>query len=238
VAAGGQGAPLVPAFHQAVFSQADKTVAVLNIGGISNLSVLAPGETPLGMDCGPGNVLLDLWCRQHLGQPFDRGGAWSAGGKVHGALMRSMRSDPYFARALPKSTGRDHFHAAWLAEHLNACGLGSGLDAEAGRSVQATLAALTAQCVADELTRHGPLAQRLWVCGGGAFNADLLNRLQQALPNVQVASTQGAGMAPDQVEACAFAWLARQYVLGRPGNVPGVTGAQGWRRLGALYPGL
>ena len=229
VAAGGQGAPLVPAFHQHVFAQAGHTVAVLNLGGISNLSVLTD-HAVTGFDCGPGNVLLDHWCQQHTGQAYDRDGALAASGQVIPDLLSLFMSDPFFRKAPPKSTGRDLFHAAWLQSHLNGFATASVAD------VQATLTAFTARACADDVLRYAPDAARLLVCGGGAYNRCVMDMLQQFLPGIPVQSTEQHGLPPLQVEAAAFAWLARQTCLNLPGNLPAVTGASGPRVLGAIYP--
>jgi anhydro-N-acetylmuramic acid kinase len=229
VAAGGQGAPLVPAFHQAVFGVPGETLAVLNIGGMSNISILQPDKV-LGFDCGPGNVLMDLWCHQHLGQGYDHLGQWAASGSVSQALLTRFMNDPFFNAPPPKSTGRDLFHTDWLQAHLSAV---PGLSAA---DVQATLAALTVQTCAKDVLRYAPTAKRLLVCGGGAYNQHLMSLLSQALPEVDVASTEAHGLPPLQVEAAAFAWLARQTLLNLPGNLPAVTGARGPRVLGAIYP--
>ncbi|HUD31987.1 MAG TPA: anhydro-N-acetylmuramic acid kinase [Variovorax sp.] len=240
VAAGGQGAPLVPAFHRAVFGRADATVAVLNIGGISNLSVLPPsivdtgaGAYPvglvLGFDCGPGNALMDHWCQRHTGEPFDRSGRWAARGEVLPDLLADLLSDPYFAKTPPKSTGRDLFHPDWLATPLQGRTV-------APADVQATLTELTAAACADDVRRHAGAARELVVCGGGAFNDHLMARLSARLPGVDVISSAARGLPPQQVEAAAFAWLARATVRRENGNLASVTGARGGRVLGALYP--
>ncbi|MGI9135056.1 MAG: anhydro-N-acetylmuramic acid kinase [Rhodoferax sp.] len=230
VAAGGQGAPLVPPFHQAFFGQPDRVLAVLNIGGIANLTVLDPQAALCGFDCGPGNALLDAWCQRHTGQPFDAGGAWAAQGQVVPALLERMLAEPYFAKAPPKSTGRDLFHTDWLATQL------APWADLAPPDVQATLTALTAQTCARSLVSAAPACQALFVCGGGAYNAHLMARLQALLPDCPVHSTDSAGLAPLHVEACAFAWLARQAIGRRSASVPSVSGARGARVLGALYP--
>lgn len=230
LAAGGQGAPLVPAFHRAAFGRPGEALAVLNLGGIGNLTLLGNDNSVLGFDCGPANALLDLWVRRHRDQAFDNGGAWAASGRVHGALLASMQAEPYFAMPPPKSTGRDLFHSAWLDAHLAATGDVVPVD------VQATLAELTAWAAAQALRRHAPSARELLVCGGGAFNAHLMGRLASLLPGVHVSSSAARGLPPDQVEACAFAWLARAFVRREPGNLPSVTGARGARVLGCLYP--
>ncbi len=232
VAAGGTGAPLVPAFHRAVFGRPDSTVAVLNLGGIANLTVLHRDGRTIGFDCGPANVLMDIWTRQHTGAPFDADGAWASSGAVVPALLASMQAEAYFRRPPPKSTGRDLFDAAWLNRHLQSVGTSTPRP----QDVQATLAELTAQTCAQDVTLHAAEAVDLLVCGGGALNGDLLRRLARRLPQVSVRSTDSLGLPANQVEACAFAWLARAFVDRRPGNLPDVTGAGGPRMLGALYP--
>ncbi|MCW5667181.1 MAG: anhydro-N-acetylmuramic acid kinase [Piscinibacter sp.] len=228
VAAGGQGAPLVPAFHRARFARPGQAVAVLNLGGIGNLSLLHADGSVTGFDCGPANALLDHWARRHLGQDFDAGGRWAAGGRVDATLLAALQREPYFALPPPKSTGRDLFNADWLGRF--------GPDALSAQDVQATLAELTAWAAAQALQQHAPATTELLVCGGGAFNDDLLFRLRERLPACTVATTAAHGLPPDQVEACAFAWLAAAFVQRRPGNLASVTGARGPRLLGALYP--
>ncbi len=232
VAAGGQGAPLVPAFHQSVFGRPGETVTALNIGGISNLTVLGPrlAEDILGFDCGPGNALMDAWCLQHLGQPFDADGAWAASGQLNTDLLAALLTEPYFALAAPKSTGRDLFSHAWLAEKLKPFPHLKPAD------VQATLTELTARCCAESVIRYGFDSKILIVCGGGAFNGYLMTRLQAWLPALQVCSSQACGLPPLQVEASAFAWLARKTVRRETATLPAVTGAHGARILGAVYP--
>jgi anhydro-N-acetylmuramic acid kinase len=230
VAAGGQGAPLVPAFHRAVFAHADATIAVLNIGGIANLTMLHADGRTTGFDCGPGNVLMDHWCRLHTGRPYDDGGAWAASGQVDAPLLVQMLAEPYFALPAPKSTGRDLFHAAWLEAQLQR--RAAPLRAE---DVQATLVELTAQACTTEVARHGPDSRELLVCGGGAFNDQLMRRLARLLPAVPVMRTDARGLPATQVEASAFAWLARAFCARQPGNLSSVTGAAGPRVLGALY---
>ena len=235
VAAGGQGAPLVPAFHRAVFASEGQSVAVLNLGGIANLTCIdgASGRT-LGFDCGPANVLLDQWCAELTGRPFDAGGAWAATGRVHEPLLQVLHGEAYFLRAAPKSTGRDLFTRAWLHHGLASVG-GNTIDP---RDVQTTLSELTARSVADGFRRYASGSRELIVCGGGANNLDLLGRLQRELAPVIVVSSGERGLPPEQVEATAFAWLARAFVHRRPGNIATVTGAAGPRVLGALYPGV
>ena len=229
VAAGGQGAPLVPVFHQGVFAQPNRTVGVLNIGGIANLSVLHANGDVLGFDCGPGNALLDHWCHGHTGNAFDNNGAWGASGTVIEPLLQTMLAEPFLHQAPPKSTGRDLFHPSWLAHQLS-----SYIDANAA-DVQATLTEFTARVCVNDVLRHAAEASELIVCGGGALNGLLMQRLQAGLPHVRVLSSAERGMPPLQVEAAAFAWLARQTVLGLPGNLPKVTGAQGARILGGIF---
>ena len=209
VAAGGQGAPLVPAFHQGVFGRAGHTVCVLNLGGISNLSILRADGTVQGFDCGPGNALMDHWCHRHTGQLFDDEGRWAASGQVLPALLERLLAEPFLAAPPPKSTGRDLFNAPWLEQALSASGAGA-----APADVQATLAEFTADACARDVMRYAPECALLIVCGGGAFNRHLLERLQAKLPHVRVEPSQAHGLAPLQVEAAAFAWLARQTLLG------------------------
>lgn len=231
LAAGGQGAPLVPAFHRAMFRRAGAAVAVLNVGGISNVTVLRADDTIVGFDCGPGNVLMDHWCRLHTGRRFDDAGAWAASGKVIEPLLRRMLAEPYFAMSPPKSTGRDLFHARWLQDKLD------GLNASiAPHDVQATLAELSAAACASDVLRHAVAAREVLVCGGGARNRHLMQRLAARLPNAHVMPTDDRGLPADQVEACAFAWLARSFVRHECASLPSVTGAAGPRVLGALYP--
>ncbi len=230
VAAGGQGAPLVPAFHRAVFGRPERMVAVLNIGGIANLTCLAPGGLTLGFDCGPGNALMDHWCRIHIGRLFDEGGAWAAGGQPSAELFEQLQSEVYFDLPPPKSTGRDLFNPAWLEAHLH-----SGGSSASPQDVQATLAELTAWACAGAMQRHAPDARELLVCGGGALNTHLMRRLAQRLPQCIVKSTEAAGLSVNHVEPAAFAWLAQAFVERRPGNLVAVTGARGPRILGALH---
>ena len=229
VAAGGQGAPLVPVFHQGIFGQTGKTVAVLNIGGIANLSVLHAHGDVLGFDCGPGNALLDHWCQTHTGHAFDNDGAWGASGTVIEPLLHTLLAEPFLHQAPPKSTGRDLFHPTWLAHQL------SGYANAQAADVQATLTEFTARACVNDVLRHAADATELVVCGGGALNGALMQRLQAGLPQMRVLSSAERGMPPLQVEAAAFAWLARQTVLGLPGNLPKVTGAQGARILGGIF---
>ncbi len=229
VAASGQGAPLVPAYHADAFGREGVRRALVNVGGIANISVLAPGAATIGYDTGPGNVLMDEWCQHHRQQPFDRDGAWAASGTVHAGLLAALLDEPYFARPTPKSTGRDLFNAAWLAQRLSLLAHAPGPG-----DVQATLAELTAVTIARACAAGD--CREVFVCGGGARNAHLMRRLQTLCRPAVVDTTAALGVPPQAVEAVAFAWLARQRMLGRPGNLPAVTGAQGARVLGAVYP--
>lgn len=231
VAAGGQGAPLVPAFHQGVFGLAEQTALVLNIGGIANLSVLGSDGSVLGFDTGTGNALMDAWCLRHTGKSYDEGGQWAASGQVLPALLEAMLSDPYLAQVPPKSTGRDLFHTDWLEQHLQRHAAQA-----AAVDVQATLTEFTAASCADAVQRFGKGGTELLVCGGGALNNYLMQRLAALLPGVKVTTTAERGLPPLEVEATAFAWLARQCILGLPGNLSSVTGANGPRILGAIHP--
>ncbi len=231
VAAGGQGAPLVPALHAALFARADEDVAVLNLGGIGNLSLLPASGDVLGFDCGPGNALLDAWCERHRRAAFDEDGRWAASGKVNAGLLHELQTEPFLQLAPPKSTGRDLFNLGWLEAMLARLP-----HTIAANDVQATLAEFSAGAAASALRQHAPGSRRLLVCGGGAFNSDLMRRLAALLPAARVQSTAEHGLPPQQVEALAFAWLAQAFVSRRPGNLAAVTGARGPRLLGALYP--
>lgn len=233
LAAGGQGAPLVPAFHQHLFAIPGQSVAVVNIGGIANITAL-PAQGPVrGLDTGPGNVLMDLWCHRHTGAWFDEDGRWAASGQVHEALLEHLLRTPYFQQTGVKSTGRDLFHAAWLDTQLQAFTHLPPAD------VQATLTQLTAHTIGHTLRAWDwgahPL-QHVWVCGGGSRNATLMRMLAETIDPVPLRATDEAGWPAHWVEAAAFAWLARQTLLGLPGNLPSVTGALGPRILGAIYP--
>lgn len=231
VAAGGQGAPLLPAFHAACFGRSDRDRAVLNLGGIANLSLLGHDGTVTGFDTGPANVLLDLWSERALNQPCDADGAFAASGRVDPTLLaRCLASEPYFALPPPKSSGRDLFNAQWLDSRLN------GVPGDA-RNVMATLVELTARSVVEQLQRHAPKTVELLVCGGGTRNHHLMARLVALSgPSVSVRSTSSEGVQPDQVEAMAFGWLAAAHLARVPGNLATVTGANGPRVLGAHHP--
>ncbi len=232
VAAGGQGAPLVPPFHQAFFGHLPGVSGVLNIGGISNLTALHVDEPDrlLGFDCGPGNALMDAWCLAHTGAPYDDKGRWAATGVVHAGLLQALLDEPFFGQPGPKSTGRDLFNGPWLQARLAAH---TGLPPQ---DVQATLTELTARSCADSVLQTIPGTQRLIVCGGGALNAHLIARLQALLPGCTVASSEAFGLPPLQVEATAFAWLAKQCFERKTASSKSVTGASGARILGAIYP--
>jgi anhydro-N-acetylmuramic acid kinase len=243
VAAGGQGAPLAPFFHRAWFaphiamSSAGTDTApigVLNIGGISNLTVLQADGHTLGFDCGPGNALMDAWCQQHTGQPYDADGAWAATGQVQEALLAQMLAEPYFALPPPKSTGRDLFNPAWLQQHLAA------YPHESPQNIQRTLLELTTRPVKQSIVSYqnqsGHTLQELIVCGGGAHNSALMRSLQAQLPQLPVISSAQRGLPPQDVEATAFAWLAKQCIERQTLPLPSVTGARGPRILGGIYP--
>ena len=231
LALGGQGAPLVPPFHDWLFRSPDAGRCVLNIGGIANITVLPSGQGPVtGFDTGPGNTLMDAWIGRHQDLAFDDGGRWAASGSPIRPLLEAMLADPYFAKTPPKSTGFEYFNEAWLSPLLAA-------DMKPA-DVQATLAELTAVTVADAIGRYAAATREVLVCGGGVHNRDLLRRLGERLGPVALASTAAAGLDPDRVEACAFAWLAMRTLNGEPGNAPGVTGATRATVLGAIHSGI
>jgi anhydro-N-acetylmuramic acid kinase len=231
VAAGGQGAPLVPAAHLALFGEAGKTRVLANIGGIGNLSVLPASGHVTGFDTGPGNVLIDEWTRLHTGKPYDDNGAWAASGRQLPDLLALLLAEPYFALPAPKSTGRDLFHLDWLQNHL------ASFSRAAPEDVAATLTRLTATTLARGVREHAPGTDALYVCGGGAFNGTLLRLLAEELGDgVAVQTTLALGADPSHVEALCWAWLAWRFDDRKAGNLPSVTGAQGERVLGALYP--
>ena len=230
VAAGGQGAPLVPAFHEAVFADT-RTRVILNLGGIANITVLDPKHPIRGFDTGPANVLLDLWMEANHGLPYDKDGCWAASGHVNAALLDEMLvSEPWFALAPPKSTGRDLFNWAWLSRRLQ----GPAANGVSAQDIQATLQALTASTVASAIALAAPAVEEVLVCGGGALNANLMDRLQATLP-CPVRATSERGMPVQLVEALAFAWLAQCYVYERTAGLPSVTGARQATILGCRY---
>jgi anhydro-N-acetylmuramic acid kinase len=233
IAAGGHGAPLVPAFHAQQF-QSTVNLAILNIGGIANLTLLPKNGEVTGFDCGPGNMLMDAWIHEHQGNAFDEHGNWALQGKVNEVLLTKMLSDPFFSKAPPKSTGRDDFHLAWLQEKM-------GKDNHHNEDVQATLLHLTAHSALEALLRHAPQTQKLIVCGGGARNNALMNLLKVKAQHVfkqpiEIMTSDSTGIDPQLVEGLAFAWLAWAHKQKRPANLPAVTGAKGPRILGACYP--
>lgn len=231
VAAGGQGAPLAPGFHAAVFAAAGESRAVLNLGGIANLTLLPADGVVTGFDCGPANALLDAWCERHCGCAFDEGGNWAASGRVLPDLLSGLLAEPWLDLPPPKSTGRDLFNEAWLESRL------ARLTTQpAAADVQATLAAFSIECVVRHLDRHAPDISALYVCGGGARNDFVMDGLAVHLPAIGIRTTAALGVPIDQVEAAAFAWLAMRFIEGQAGNLPDVTGARGPRRLGTLWP--
>ena len=227
VAAGGEGAPLAPAFHHAQFGSGRRDRVVVNIGGIANVTRLSARAPVTGFDCGPGNCVLDAWIREKRRRAFDKAGAWAASGRVLPRLLDRLLDHAFFRRRPPKSTGRDEFDIRWLRRQL--------AGGERAADVQATLQELTALTIARAARDSAPRARELFVCGGGAYNRALLARLSAALPGWRVATTAALGVPPEHVEAMAFAWLARQALRRHPGNLPAVTGARGPRVLGAIY---
>lgn len=228
MAAGGQGAPLVPAFHSWLLQSPEQARVLINIGGFSNLTLLGRHGEVAGFDSGPGNVLLDHWVQQHLGRPYDAQGGWARTGKVSPVLLASMLGDEYFNRPAPKSTGREYFHPAWLQHHI-------GGEPHAPEDIQATLLELTANTIAQAVNQCQPRPEAAYVCGGGAHNDLLMERLQDLL-GCPVVTTAALGVSPDWMEAMAFGWLAWRCQQRLSGNLPSVTGAQGERILGAIYP--
>lgn len=229
MALGGQGAPLVPAFHQALLAHPVERRMVLNIGGIANLSLLVPGQPVRGYDTGPGNMLMDAWIWRQCGKPYDKDAQWASEGKVLLPLLQDMLSDPWFALPAPKSTGREYFNYGWLEKHL------ARYANLRGQYVQATLTELTAVTISEQVLLSGG-CERLLVCGGGARNPLLMARLAALLPGTEVTTTDDAGISGDDMEALAFAWLAWRTLAGLPGNLPSVTGASEATILGAIYP--
>lgn len=231
MAAGGQGAPLAPAFHHAAFHSDQENRCLLNLGGIANITWLPRRATAevTGFDTGPANSLLDAWCQRHLDEPFDHNGDWSRSGHVDNALLETLLSEPYFGRSAPKSTGKELFNLAWLERHL---ARHPGL---LPVDIQRTLVELTAQTVAEQVPADEPLT--LYACGGGVRNCFLMERIQARMPETRVQSTEALGVDPQRVEGAAFAWLAHQTLNGLAGNLPAVTGARGGRVLGGIYPG-
>lgn len=239
MAAGGQGAPLVPAFHQAIFKNQNTNRIILNLGGMANISVLAAEQSKqvFGYDTGPANILMDAWCFKHTGQTFDQDGAWAATGQMSEALLNQLLSHEYFTRAFPKSTGREDFNLEWLEQQIDDVqhsDHGLEIDHLSPQDIQATLLQFTAQTVIDAIAQTELESGELWLCGGGAYNGTLWQAIANGLPTWQLKSTSEIGLAPTWVEATAFAWLARQRVTGQSGNLPAVTGASDLRVLGTL----
>jgi anhydro-N-acetylmuramic acid kinase len=228
IAAGGQGAPLVPAFHDAVFRSPHAHRVILNIGGIANLTDLAPGRSTTGFDCGPGNMLLDAWCQLQTGRPYDEDGAWARQGRILPHLLARLLTHPFIALPPPKSCGREQFNLDWLRQQLSG--------AERPADVQATLTQFTVSSAAAAIEGYCQRPDELYLCGGGAHNGALATALDAMLPGCRVVRTDALGLPADWVEATAFAWLARRAVQGQTGNLPAVTGARGARILGAIYP--
>ncbi len=228
LAAGGQGAPLVPAFHRTWFGSSKVHRAVLNIGGIANVTNLPIDAPTTGFDTGPGNILLDHWAQECLGSPIDRDGRFAAAGSVVSALLEAMLGDPYFRAAPPKSSGRDYFNAEWLRSH--------DIEGLSPEDVQATLCVLTARSIAEAIERYCAGVAEVLVCGGGAHNRDLMERLAKLLQRAALSSTSALGLDPDWVEAVAFAWLARCAMRNETSSLAEVTGARGARVLGGIYP--
>ncbi|GHA70102.1 anhydro-N-acetylmuramic acid kinase [Formosimonas limnophila] len=228
IAAGGQGAPLVPAFHDAIWRDKRLNRVILNVGGFANISVLNVGADAFGYDTGPGNVLMDAWISEHLGHTYDASGQWASTGTVHQNLLNRLLDEPYFQQPPPKSTGRDSFHLPWLYKHL------ADFNDISAADVQATLLRLTCQTILNEINRSSVNLHELIICGGGAYNQQLIKQLAHALPAVRVQTSAAHGIAPEHVEAAAFAWLAAQTIQGKTSNLPAVTGARGARILGNI----
>jgi len=228
IAAGGQGAPLVPPFHHWLFASPTNKRVVVNIGGIANITTLSTdGSDVTGFDTGPGNGLMDVWISKNQGEPFDQGGQWAARGMVIDDLLRQLLNDPYFSLPPPKSTGFEYFNAGWLRRF--------DIDRHDAADIQATLCELSAITIANAIGLQAPDAHDVFVCGGGVHNAELMRRLQKRLSGVSVSSTAAAGLDPDWVEAVAFAWLAMRTLRNEPGNLPSVTGATHTVVLGDIH---
>ena len=230
MAAGGQGAPLVPAFHAAMFRSDETDRVILNLGGIANITVLPrDSKKPVtGFDTGPGNTLIDQWAQQQQNMTFDKNGEWAATGNAIASVLNTLLADPYFAKAPPKSTGREYFNLAWLQKSVSTA-------QHRAQDIQATLLELTCQSIAQAIIKHAPDTHEIFVCGGGAHNGQLLQRLSQSVTPIRVQTTEVIGLYPDWVEAAAFAWLAKQTMHKQPGNITSVTGAKRAVILGAIY---
>lgn len=232
IAAGGQGAPLVPAFHQSLFRTVNEDRVIVNIGGISNITLLPASSdgSVIGFDTGPGNVLLDYWTKLKLNKPYDHSGEWAASGKCNNEILRTLLDEAYFKQAIPKSTGRELFNKQWCETKL------AGYKQEIPPSdIQATLTELTAQTIANDISTYAKSYSSVFICGGGAHNNHLMNRLQALLSDKKIATTAALGLHPDWVEAGAFAWLAYRTINNKTGNLPSVTGAKHPVVLGAIY---
>lgn len=230
MALGGQAAPLAPAFHEYLLHDATENRWVLNIGGIANLTFLPadPSQPIAGFDTGPGNTLMDAWCRKHHIGQYDKDGEWAASGRCNDTLLQQLLEDPYFLRKPPKSTGREYFHLDWLQKQVS--------QALKPEDIQATLLALTARSITNAINSYSIKAKKVFLCGGGVHNRCLVQFLKTQNKNLEILSTESAGLHPDWIEAAAFAWLARQTITGKPGNIPTVTGARKTTILGAIYP--
>jgi len=234
ITVGGQGAPLAPAFHRAHFGSPDYNRAIINIGGIANITYLGREGDYLGFDTGPGNSLLDAWITQNLDRPFDANGDWASSGKAIPGLLAPLLKHPYFSQPLPKSTGREDFNLSWLQSILGDATLTN--EQYRAEDVQATLLELSAQSIMEEVMQLPAPIDEIFICGGGAYNGELMARLQALAPSIPVADTSALGIAPEWVEAAAFAWLASQTLTGRPGNLRQATGASSEVVLGAIFP--
>jgi len=232
IAAGGQGAPLVPAFHQAIFGQifdlSKQNISIVNIGGIANITYLSADKT-IGFDTGTGNTLMDFWIQKNLDLTYDRNGSWANTGKANPELIKILKQDPYFKLSLPKSTGKEYFSPSWLNEKISHTPDCSAND------IQASLCHLTADTITEAIQQHAPLSEHTLICGGGMHNSYLIELIRNNLSH-PVSSTAEFGINPDHVEAMAFAWLARQTMNNLPGNLTEVTGARGATILGGIYP--
>ncbi|MGD8927010.1 MAG: anhydro-N-acetylmuramic acid kinase [Thioalkalispiraceae bacterium] len=230
MAAGGQGAPLAPAFHEYLFRDKTEDRAILNTGGIANLTLLSADQSKpvIGFDTGPASCLMDEWCMLHRDQPYDKNGDWARQGKLNTRILAKLLTDPYFAKPPPKSTGREYFHLDWIKQLVD-------IDSVSSNDMLTTLTCLTATTITDALKQYAPATRKVFVCGGGVHNSFLLEQLKESLGDIELDSTTRLGLDPDWVEACAFAWLARQRLLDLPGNLPSVTGANKVVILGAIY---
>ena len=233
MALGGQAAPLAPAFHEYLLRDSTENRWVLNIGGIANLTFLPADKSQaiIGFDTGPGNTLMDAWCRKHHKGNYDKDGEWAASGQCDETLLQNLLKDPYFSKTPPKSTGREYFHLDWLQSSLS-----KHQTALKPEDVQATLLALTVKSITNAIHAHPITAKQLWICGGGAQNKQIVQKLNDYSENLNLQSTEDTGIHPDWIEATAFAWLARQTINGKCANVPTVTGARTATILGAIYP--